>query len=64
MLYKYTDNHNINRTKVDLFVRPKFQKRSALKFVSRTIPQKAEGLILRSSAAEEVSKACFGVSYP
>ena len=42
----------IDETIKFLFVRPKFQKRSALKFVSRTIPPKAEGFIPRSSAEE------------
>jgi len=35
-----------------------------LKFVSRTIPMKSEGIIRHSSVAELVSKACLGVSYP
>jgi hypothetical protein len=44
-------------------VRLKFQKRSELKFVSRTIPQSG-GCNTPQRAFEFVSKACFGVSYP
>jgi hypothetical protein len=44
-----------------LFVRLKFLERSDKKFVSRTIPLKAEGIIPRCSAAEFGSRACPGV---
>ena len=48
LLYFVTKNHSFvdgnKRIAAALFVRLKFQKRSALKFVSRTIPRKAEGI--------------------
>jgi hypothetical protein len=52
---------NIYKTNLDLFVRLKFLERSEKKFVSRTIPLKAEDIILRCSAAEFGSRACPGV---
>jgi hypothetical protein len=42
-------------------VRLRFLERSDKKFVSRTIPLKADGIIPRYSAAEFGSRACPGV---
>jgi len=41
-------------------MRPKFQKRSALKLADRIIPRSG-GYKTPQLAAESVSKACFGV---
>jgi hypothetical protein len=50
----------VKRSGIGKLMRPKLQKRSALKFVSRIIPRSG-GFNTPQLAAESVSKACFGV---
>ena len=50
----------MRRSGIGKLMRPKFQKRSALKLAGRIIPRSG-GYNTTQLAAESVSKACFGV---